>query len=139
MGVKGYAIHLSFSPGNGVLMRDNTPKSTRTQGGDPIADYIRADTRLPAYLPYPRFLLKMEISQTAKLLYALLLDRSTLSQKNKWQDGEGRIYIIYPIAEIAEILDKGSTTMGVRTFSWTKLLFLNYVYTEMDSFHPTIF
>ena len=27
-------------------MRDNTPKSTRTQGGDPIADYIRADTRL---------------------------------------------------------------------------------------------
>ena len=47
-------------------MRDNTPKSTRTQGGDPIADYIRADTRLPAYLPYPRFLLKMEISQTAK-------------------------------------------------------------------------
>ena len=28
---------------------------------------------------------------------------------------------------------------GVRTKSWTKLLFLNYVYTEMDSFHPTIF
>ena len=72
MGVKGCAIHLSFSPGNGVLMRDNTPKSTRTQGGDPIADYIRADTRLPAYLPYPRFLLKMEISQTAQLLYSLL-------------------------------------------------------------------
>ena len=92
-------------------MRDNTPKSTRTQGGDPIADYIRADTRLPAYLPYPRFLLKMEISQTAKLLYSLLLDRSTLSQKNKWLDDEGRIYIIYPIAEIAEILDKGSTTI----------------------------
>lgn len=111
MGVKGYAIHLSFSPGNGVLMRDNTPKSTRTQGGDPIADYIMADTPLPIYLPYPRFLLKMEISQTAKLLYSLLLDRSTLSQKNKWQDDEGRIYIIYPIAEIAEILDKGSTTI----------------------------
>ena len=42
-----------------------------------------ADTPLPIYLPYPRFLLKMEISQTAKLLYSLLLDRSTLSQKNK--------------------------------------------------------
>ena len=111
MGVKGCAIHLSFSPGNGVLNAYKPPKSTRTQGGDPIADYITADTKLPAYLPYPRFLLKMEISQTAKLLYALLLDRSTLSQKNKWQDGEGRIYIIYPIAEIAEILDKGSTTI----------------------------
>ena len=78
-----------------------------------------ADTTMPLYLPYPRFLFKMEISQTAKLLYSLLLDRSTLSQKNKWQDDKGRIYIIYPgriyiiypIAEIAEILDKGSTTI----------------------------
>ncbi len=59
-------------------MRDKLPKSTRTQGGDTIADYIMADTPLPLFLPYPRFLLKMEISQTAKLLYALLLDRSTL-------------------------------------------------------------
>ncbi len=53
----------------------------------------------------------MEISQTAKLLYALLLDRSTLSQKNGWQDSEGRTYIVYPIAEIAEMLDKGCTTI----------------------------
>ena len=73
----------------------------------------KAQTRIPwrEIITYPRFLLKMEISQTAKLLYSLLLDRSTLSQKNKWQDDKGRIYIIYPIAEIAEILDKGSTTI----------------------------
>ena len=76
-----------------------------------IAEYITADTGLPPYLPYPRFLLKMELSHTAKLLYALLLDRSTLSQKNGWQDDEGRTYIVYPIAEIAEILDKGRTTI----------------------------
>ncbi len=56
-------------------------------------------------------ILRRERTQTAKLLYSLLLDRSTLSQKNKWLDDEGRIYIIYPIAEIAEILDKGSTTI----------------------------
>ncbi len=43
---------------------------------NPIADYMTAETELPAYLPYPRFLLKMDISHTAKLLYALLLDRS---------------------------------------------------------------
>ncbi len=53
----------------------------------------------------------MDISHTAKLLYALLLDRSTLSQKNGWQDSEGRTYIVYPIAEIAEMLDKGCTTI----------------------------
>lgn len=72
---------------------------------------MTAETELPAYLPYPRFLLKMDISHTAKLLYALLLDRSTLSQKSGWQDSEGRIYIVYPIAEIAEMLDKGCTTI----------------------------
>ena len=72
---------------------------------------MTAETELPAYLPYPRFLLKMDISHTAKLLYVLLLDRSTLSQKNGWQDSEGRTYIVYPIAEIAEMLDKGCTTI----------------------------
>ena len=51
-----------------------------------IADYMTAETIVPSYLPYPRFLLKMDLSQTAKLLYALLLDRSTLSQKNGWTD-----------------------------------------------------
>ena len=32
VGVKGYAIHLSFSTGNAVLRRDKTPKSTRNTG-----------------------------------------------------------------------------------------------------------
>ena len=66
---------------------------------------------MPPYLPYPRFLLKMDISQTAKLLYALLLDRTTLSQRNGWQDDQGRTFIVYPIAEIAEMLDKGQTAI----------------------------
>ncbi|MEE0680619.1 MAG: replication initiator protein A [Christensenellales bacterium] len=68
-------------------------------------------TIIPSYIPYPRFILKMDLSHTARLLYALLLDRSTLSQKNGWTDSEGRVYIVYPIAEIAEILDKGRTTI----------------------------
>ena len=55
-----------------------------------------ADTKLPAYLPYPRFLLKMEISQTAKLLYALLLDRSTLSQKNKCRTARAGFILSIP-------------------------------------------
>ena len=68
--------------------------------------YVGLDTGLPPYLPYPRFLLKMDISQTAKLLYALLLDRTTLSQRNGWQDDQGRTFIVYPIAEIAEGADR---------------------------------
>lgn len=66
---------------------------------------------MPRFLPYPYFLLKMDLSYTARLLYALLLDRSTLSQKNGWQDSEGRTYIVYPISEITETMDKGSTTI----------------------------
>lgn len=73
--------------------------------------YVGIDTGLPPYLPYPRFLLKMDISQTAKLLYALLLDRTTLSQRNGWQDGEGRTFIVYPVAEIADMLDRGCTAI----------------------------
>ena len=76
-----------------------------------ITEYITAETAMPLFIPYPRFLLKMDVSQTAKLLYALLLDRSTLSQKNGWQDSEGRTYIVYPISEIAETLDKGCTAI----------------------------
>ena len=73
--------------------------------------YVGAGTHLPPYLPYPRFLLKMEITQTAKLLYALLLDRTTLSQKNGWQDEYGRTYIIFPITAIADALDKSTSTV----------------------------
>ena len=40
-----------------------------------------------------------------------LLDRTTLSQKNGWQDSEGRTYIVYPVSEIAETLDKGRTAI----------------------------
>lgn len=41
--------------------------------------------------------------------------------------------------ENGDTVPNTDTLRGVRTKSWTKLLFLNYVYTEMDSFHPTIF
>ena len=41
---------------------------------------------------------------TAKLLYALLLDRATLSRKNNWTDEQGRIYVVYPIPKLAQTL-----------------------------------
>ena len=53
----------------------------------------------------------MEMTQTAKLLYALLLDRTTLSQKNGWQDEYGRTYIIFPITAMADALDKSPSTV----------------------------
>ena len=61
-----------------------------------LMNYIMADTPLPIYLPYPRFLLKMEISQTAKLLYALLLDRSTLSRRTSGRTARAGFILSIP-------------------------------------------
>ena len=69
-----------------------------------ISDYLKANMPLPQYLPYARFLLDTDLSPTAKLLYTLLLDRATLSQKNNWVDDRGRIYVIYPLSNLAKDL-----------------------------------
>lgn len=56
----------------------------------------------------PKLLLKdarfSHISADAKLLYGLLLDRNSLSQKNGWLDAENRVYIIYTIEEMKKDL-----------------------------------
>ncbi len=70
-----------------------------------ISDYLKPNMPLPQYLPYARFLLDTDLSHTAKLLYTLLLDRATLSQKNNWVDNQGRIYVIYPLSNLAKDLD----------------------------------
>mgnify|MGYP000228350958 CR=1 FL=1 len=69
-----------------------------------ISDYLTVTTPLQQYLPYPRFLLDTDLSHTAKLLYTLLLDRATLSQKNNWIDAQGRIYVVYPLSNLAKDL-----------------------------------
>lgn len=69
-----------------------------------ISDYLTVTTPLPLYLPYARFLLDTDLSHTAKLLYTLLLDRATLSQKNNWMDAQGRIYVVYPLSKLSKDL-----------------------------------
>ena len=69
-----------------------------------ISDYLKPNMPLPQYLPYARFLLDTDLSHTAKLLYTLLLDRATLSQKNNWIDTQGHIYVIYPLSHLAKDL-----------------------------------
>ena len=59
---------------------------------------------LPQYLPYARFLLDADLSHTSKLLYTLLLDRATLSQKNNWVDSQDCIYVVYPLSNLAKDL-----------------------------------
>ena len=63
--------------------------------------YLHQDTPLLQYYQFPEFLLKSPISQTAKLLYMILYDRARLSQRNNWADEDGRIYLVFPILEMA--------------------------------------
>lgn len=77
-----------------------------------ISDYLTVTTPLPQYLPYARFLLDTDLSHTAKLLYTLLLDRATLSQKNNWVDERGFVYVIFPISSLSDALQ--CSTMSIK-------------------------
>ena len=73
--------------------------------------FMKIDTQLPIYYPLPRFLLDLNISSTSKLLYALLLNRANLSQKNGWEDEKGHVFVVYPLDELAHDMDKGLTAI----------------------------
>ena len=77
-----------------------------------MPQFLKWDSRLPPYMAYPRFLLKVDISETAKLVYMLLLDRARLSMKNEdWQDNLGRVFVLYTIPNLAKDIGKGETTV----------------------------
>lgn len=73
--------------------------------------YITPTTRLPPFLPYPRFLLELPLSETARLVYCLILSRLLTSQKNGWVDEQGRVYCRYPILTLAEHSHRSKTTV----------------------------
>ena len=50
------------------------------------------------------------LSSDAKILYACLLERSSLSFKNDWIDEQGRVYIVFTVEEIMKMLNKSNKT-----------------------------
>ena len=74
--------------------------------------YITTNTEMPNYMQFPKFLLDIEVNETAKLLYMVLLDRARLSMINQgWQDAYGRVYMVYPIEDLAARLHKCPMTI----------------------------
>ena len=77
-----------------------------------MTQYLKFDSYLPWYMAYPRFLLEVDICETAKLVYMLLLDRARVSMKNDtWQDECGRVFVLYTIPDLARDIGKGETTV----------------------------
>ena len=61
-----------------------------------------------SYFRVPKILFRdirfKDLSTDAKTLYGILLDRMGLSAKNGWLDGQGRVYIIFPVQEVMDAL-----------------------------------
>lgn len=77
-----------------------------------MMNYMTSKTRIPPYMAFPRFLLALNLSETARLVYTVLLDRARLSQVNaKYVDKDGRVYLIYPIESLAEAIHRSAMTV----------------------------
>ena len=70
---------------------------------------MTSDTSVPQNIPFPLFLLDMELSHTAKLIYSVLLYRANLSRINGWIDEQGRVYITFSLETIMETIHKTRT------------------------------
>lgn len=49
-------------------------------------DYMTSAAALPPYIPYPRFLLTMDMKLIDRVIYAVLLDEATRAQDKDWVD-----------------------------------------------------
>lgn len=75
-------------------------------------DYFRGmEAEQYSFYRVPKVLFTAEcfksLSCEAKVLYGLMLDRMSLSVKNRWYDEEDRVYIIFTVEEIMELLGCG--------------------------------
>ena len=87
-----------------------------------MTQFLTSETSLPSFLAYPKFLLEMTgLSETAKVVYILLLDRAKISQKHDgWADAQGQIYIYYPIKDLAETIHKSEMSVKTALFALEK-------------------
>ena len=82
-------------------------KKASEQKGSMFFDYFSANEQEQyLFLQLPLMFIKDSqfrgLSDGAKILYSLLLNRTSLSAKNGWADENGHVYIIYTVEEIME-------------------------------------
>ena len=77
-----------------------------------MSQFLTTNSKLPSYMVFPRFLLNCDLSETTKILYMILLDRTRLSIKNRgWSNNQGHVYIHFTISELADTLSKSEMTI----------------------------
>ncbi|MBQ8504247.1 MAG: replication initiator protein A [Clostridia bacterium] len=73
-------------------------------------DIFYDEPKNEAFFKMPKVLFSekyKDLSAEAKLLYGLMIDRTSLSVKNKWCDKNGEVFIYYTVAETCEKLGCG--------------------------------
>lgn len=82
--------------------------------------YYGKEAEQYSFYRVPKMLIKDKhfsgLSDSAKILYGLMLDRMGLSIKNEWQDDLDRTYIIYTVEDVMEDLNC-SKTKAVKTMT----------------------
>jgi len=76
-------------------------------------------------------LYKEKLNSDSKILYAFLLDRLTLSQKNHWVDNEKRVYLIFTREEVQEKLNLSDKTV---TKAFKQLTEAKLIYEKRQGF-----
>ena len=68
-----------------------------------------------SYVSIPKILIKEEafsdVSLEAKMLYGLILERMGMYQKNNWKDEQGRVYVVYPVKEIMDDMNRSENSV----------------------------
>ena len=86
------------------------------------------DSPAASYVPLPRFLLQdetlLEISNDAKVLYALLLDRASISRKNSYVEPDGTIRLYFTVEQAQAKLHRSrqSATQIFRELEYSGLI-----------------
>ena len=80
-------------------------------------DYLYGnEAEISSFYRIPKILIEntmyARMSAEAKLLYAIFLDRASLSAVNNWKDDGGRIYIIFQVEDIMRVLGCGNQKAG---------------------------
>ena len=86
------------------------------------------DSPAASYVPLPRFLLQdetlLEISIDEKVLYALLLDRASISRKNSYVEPDGTIRLYFTVKQAQAKLHRSrqSATRIFRELEYSGLI-----------------
>ena len=75
----------------------------------------KTDTEISSYIIFPRFLIPLDLSNDAKVLYALLLDRAGISKKKDYIETDGTIRLYFTV-EDAKAKLRRSRQVATRAF-----------------------